>query len=67
MVFETRHARKLFCSPKCAYRDRVAQLPARRCLICEGEFRSLDPDVVTCSYRCGWAYRKRQAGVQPDR
>src|SRR5450756_2627592 len=67
VTFRTRHPRKILCSPRCAYLDRVARQPERICSECAAAFRTIDAKTTTCSYRCGWALRRRQAGVQSDR
>ena len=64
--FETRHPSKTYCSPACAYAGRVARTPEHQCSICGTAFRSIDPDVQTCSYRCGWQLRRNKGSLQPN-
>src|SRR5450756_326295 len=54
VTFRTRHPRKILCSPRCAYLDRVARQPERICSECAAAFRTIDAKTTTCSYRCGW-------------
>lgn len=65
----TRHPSQRRC-PACmaVYEARGYKLKA--CEVCGAEFRAKSnkkKEVRTCSYRCGWALRRKNAGLQPDR
>jgi hypothetical protein len=54
-VVVTRHPRQCYCSRVCKQHGTAR---AAQCVICGAAFRTHDEHGVTCSYRCGWAYRR---------
>lgn len=60
-AFKTRHPSKIYCSPKCSLEVHARQI-WKNCEICGAEFwtkRHKTKEVRTCSYRCGWALRRK--------
>jgi hypothetical protein len=65
-LFATQHPRQKYCSEACA-EARAGHVA--HCEICGAEMRvknNSKKQVRTCSYRCGWALRRKNAGLQPD-
>lgn len=63
-AFVTRHPNQKYCSPECRERDNYPL--EKRCEICGGLFRAKahkTKEVRTCSRRCGWALRRKNAGL----
>lgn len=65
-AFATQHPLQKYCSEKCS--EAMAGHLAN-CEICGVEMRvkrNTKKQVRTCSYSCGWALRRKNAGLQPD-
>src|SRR3990167_3960818 len=52
-----------FCDKTCKHLSRVARLPPKKCVSCGKEFRSIDKRNVSCSYTCGWIFRRTKKGI----
>ena len=62
--FKTKHPQQRFCSKKC---QEERNWKVKPCEICGTDFRykrHKTRQCRTCSYRCGWALRRKKAGVQ---
>lgn len=65
--FTTRHPTKAFCSAACGEQAGYRQVE-KDCPICGARFwakHNSNKATQTCSYRCGWALRRKKAGLQP--
>ncbi|MER2512544.1 MAG: HNH endonuclease signature motif containing protein [Nitrosomonas ureae] len=64
-TFETRHPTKNTCSSSCKKAMGIKQIE-KTCEICSKTFwarKASYRETQTCSYSCGWALRKKKAGV----